>query len=163
MTFLRFHFLTTAEKKENPSLQSPTLVNFCPLKKVAGEFKQVSPAFFFCTTGRPSLSSCLTYEELRIYLHQLKPSYWRLLIHIYNFQEIFFTVIYIPVTISYSSSFLPSSTSTSPRNQKNCSFHKKESNRKGHVEILLQGENKKPTRQKYKQTHRRKKRHAVRH
>lgn len=148
MTFLRFHFLTTAERKENPSLQSPTLVNFCPLKKVAGEVKQVSLAFFLCTTEHPSLSSWLTYEELRICLHQLKPSYWRLLMHIYNFQEIFFTVIYIPVTISYSSSFLPSSTSTSPRNQKNCSFHKKESHREEHAKILLQGENKKATRQK---------------
>lgn len=162
MTFFRFHFLATAERKKNPSSPKTYFGNFLSSKVLlmTGEFKGASPAFFLWTTGYPSLSSFLTYKKLRIYLHQLKPSYWRLLKHIYNFQEIFFTVIYMPVTISYSSSFLPSSISTSPENQMKCNFHKKESSKEAHATILLQGENKKgkkkTSQQTNKQTNRRK-------
>lgn len=143
--FLQVSFCNNSTEKRKSFSLKPYFGNFLSFKVLlmAGEFKWVSPAFFLWTTGYHPLSSCLTYEELRIYLYQLKPSYWRLLKCIYNFEEIFFTVIYIPVTISYSSSLLPSSISNSPGNQKSCNFHKKESSKEAHVKILLQDENKK--------------------
>lgn len=125
--FLQVSFSNNSREKRKSSSPKPCFGNFLSSKVLllAGEFKWISRALFLWIAEYPPLSSCLTYEKLRIYLHQLKLSYWRLLKHIYNFQETFFIVMYTPVTISYSSSFLPSSISSSPGKQMNCNFHKK--------------------------------------
>lgn len=52
----------------------------------------------------------------------------------YNFQKIFFIIIDLPDTISYSSPFLSYPIPYSPGNQVNHSFHEEESTCKNSVE-----------------------------